>query len=368
MNSSKLMEWVKRYDFSFAILVTIIFIIGVVNLYSATHSSHEFEGLYKSQILWFLFSMSVAFVVSFVSPKTLMRIAYPAYLFNILLLVLVLIMGRIGMGAQRWLDLGPVHFQPSELMKVATCLVLARWFAKSENYGDIGIKELIIPFILCAIPAVLVIVQPDLGTGLLLFLIFAVVAFYKRLRWKTIAVLLVLALIGGGAMYQFGLKEYQKKRIHTFIDPDADAKGSGYNAIQSKIAIGSGKLWGKGFMESTQASLNYLPENHTDFVFSIYNEERGFIGSIFLISIYVLLLYRFVMLANSANRFFDSVLSIGLMSILFWHTFVNMSMVAGMMPIVGLPLPYMSYGGSSLLTFGICLGMATSMSNSRKFF
>lgn len=367
MNSSKLMEWAKRYDFSFTILVTIIFIVGIVNLYSATHVS-EFKGLYKTQILWFLFSMSIAFVVSFVSPKTLMRIAYPAYFANILLLVLVLVMGKIGMGAQRWLDLGPVHFQPSELMKVTTCLVLARWFAKTESIGDMGFKELIIPFLLCSIPALLIIVQPDLGTGLLLFLIFAVVVFYRRLRWKTIAVLMILAALCGGVMYQFGLKDYQKKRIHTFIDPDADARGSGYNAIQSKIAIGSGKMWGKGFMQSTQASLNYLPENHTDFVFSIYNEERGFFGSIFLISIYVLLLYRFVMLANSANRFFDSVLSIGLMSIFFWHTFVNMGMVAGMLPIVGLPLPYMSYGGSSLLTFGICLGMATSMSNSRKFF
>lgn len=367
MNSSKAFEWLKRYDFSFILMITIIFIIGVINLYSATHAS-SFRGIYKTQIVWFLFSTLVAFAVSFVAPKTLVRVAYGAYFFNIFLLILVLVMGHIGMGAQRWLVLGPVRFQPSELMKLTTCMALARWFSKSDPNSEMGIKELIVPFIISFIPALLIIVEPDLGTGLLIILIFAVVAFYRRLRWKTIGILLLVAALSGGVMYQFGLKDYQKKRIHTFIDPDADARGSGYNAIQSKIAIGSGKFWGKGHMESTQAALNYLPENHTDFVFSIFNEERGFFGSMILISIYMLLLYRFIALANTATRFFDSVLSIGLMSIFFWHIFVNMGMVTGLMPIVGLPLPYMSYGGSSLLTFGICVGMATSMSNSRKFF
>jgi rod shape determining protein RodA len=169
-------------------------------------------------------------------------------------------------------------------------------------------------------------------------------------------------------MYNYGLKEYQRKRILTFIDPTADAKGSGYNAIQSQIAIGSGRLFGKGFKNSSQASLNYLPENHTDFVFSIYNEEHGFFGSIVLLALYIILLMRFIWLSVSVLRFYDSILAIGLMSIFFWHTFINMSMVMGLMPIVGLPLPLMSYGGSSMLTFGVCIGMATSLSNSRNLF
>jgi len=169
-------------------------------------------------------------------------------------------------------------------------------------------------------------------------------------------------------MYQYGLKEYQRKRIIAFINPDADAKGSGYNAIQSKIAIGSGEFLGKGYKKSTQASLQYLPENHTDFIFSIFNEEHGFFGSLVLISLYIVLFYRFIWLAQAVTKIFDSILAIGLMSIFFWHTFINMGMVMGLMPIVGVPLPLLSYGGTSLLTFMICCGVATSISNSRNFF
>ena len=210
--------------------------------------------------------------------------------------------------------------------------------------------------------------QPDLGTGLLLILIFLVISFYKRLRWKSIGILAVIGIVAGLLMYNFGLKDYQKRRILTFMNPQADAKGSGYNAIQSQIAIGSGRFWGKGWKNSSQASLNYLPENHTDFVFSIFNEEHGLFGSIVLISLYLVLFLRFVWLSTSVLRFYDSVLAIGIMSIFFWHTFVNMCMVMGLMPIVGLPLPFMSYGGSSVITFAICIGMATSLSNSRNLF
>ncbi|MCK5882779.1 MAG: rod shape-determining protein RodA [Bacteriovoracaceae bacterium] len=367
LSSSKVVDWLKRYDFSFLLAVTTIFIIGLINLYSATHASSS-NGLYKTQLLWFFLSMFVAVVISFIRPKTLFRFSYAFYFFNIALLVLVLIMGHKGMGAQRWLVLGPLRFQPSELMKVTVTLALGRWFSKSDPGSEMGLKELIIPFIIAFIPALLIILEPDLGTGLLIILIFLVVAFYRKLKWKTIGILAIIAVLSGTVMYNFGLKEYQRKRIVTFLNPDADARGSGYNAIQSKIAIGSGKFWGKGHMQSTQASLNYLPENHTDFVFSIYNEEHGFFGSVLLIGLYLLLLFRFIWLAGSVNRFYDSVVVIGLMSIFFWHIFVNMGMVTGILPIVGLPLPFMSYGGSSLLTFGICTGLATSFSNSRSFF
>jgi len=194
------------------------------------------------------------------------------------------------------------------------------------------------------------------------------IAFYRRLRWKVIVMLGIISLIGGSVMYQYGLKEYQRKRIIAFVNPDADAKGSGYNAIQSKIAIGSGEFLGKGYKKSTQASLQYLPENHTDFIFSIFNEEHGFFGSLVLISLYIVLFYRFIWLAQAVTKIFDSILAVGLMSIFFWHTFINMGMVMGLMPIVGVPLPLLSYGGTSLLTFMICCGVATSISNSRNFF
>lgn len=347
-----------------------IFFIGILNLYSATHAhtSVHMQNLYKSQLQWFGVANLVVILVSLFPPKGLFRVSYWIYAFNVFLLILVLIMGQKGMGAQRWLVFGGFRLQPSELMKISLALALARYFSRNNPEKEMSLRDLIIPFIITMIPTVLIIMQPDLGTGLLLILIFVVVAFYKRLKWKSIFVLTGIGIVSALLMYNFGLKTYQKKRVLTFLNPQADAKGSGYNAIQSQIAIGSGRWQGKGFKKSTQASLNYLPENHTDFVFSIFNEENGFIGSFFLISLYFILMMRFIWLSGAVLRFYDSVLAIGIMSIFFWHTFINMSMVMAMLPIVGLPLPLMSYGGSSLITFGICIGLATSLSNSRNLF
>ncbi len=368
--NKKFLELLKKYDFSFIGISVAIFIIGIINLYSATNSSGNLRlvNIYQVQMGWFALAMGVAFVISLINSKSYFRYAYAIFGFTVFLLLLVLLLGKIGMGAQRWLILGPIRIQPSEFMKVALVLGLARWFKQNCSEGVMGIKELIIPAIFTLIPTVLIILEPDLGTGLILVLIFLVIAFYRKLSWKTIAFISLIAVISGTAMYHFGLKEYQKKRIITFLNPQADARGSGYNAIQSKIAIGSGQLFGKGFQNSSQVSLNYLPENHTDFVFSIFNEEHGFFGSVVLISLYGLLFFRFLVMAKSVNSMFEAITMIGLVSIFFWHTFVNMGMVMGILPIVGLPLPYMSYGGSSLLTFGICIGIATSISNSKNIF
>lgn len=364
----EILENLKKYDFSFFLIAIGIFLIGILNLHSATHASITMNNLYKIQLGWFFLSVFIGLSVSFVGTKAIYRNSYFLYGVMLILLVSVLFFGATGMGAKRWLVLGPLRVQPSELMKIGLVLMLARWFSKRNPDQQLGFKELIAPAIIAAIPAILVVMEPDLGTGFLLLLIFFTIAFYRKLRWKTLAVILLLGMISGTVMYQFGLKDYQRNRIVAFLDPTADARGSGYNAIQSKIAIGSGQFLGKGFKNSSQASLNYLPENHTDFIFSVYNEEHGFFGAIFLISLYLLLFYRFLWLATSVNRIYDSIVVIGLMSIFFWHTFINMAMVMGLMPIVGLPLPLMSYGGSSLMTFFICIGIATSISNSRNLF
>ncbi len=368
--NQRLLEFFKRYDFSFIGSMSAIFLVGLLNLYSATHSqAHEgLDSLYKSQLVWFFISVVVAISISFLNPKTFERFSYLGYIVTLFLVFLVLLMGKVGMGAQRWLVLGPIRMQPSEFMKMGLVLALARFFTKVNPEREMGFKDLIFPGIIVMVPAIMVIVQPDLGTGMLLLFIFSMMIFYKRLRWNTIATLGVIAIVSGVLMYNFGLKEYQRKRIHTFIDPYQDAKGSGYNAIQSEIAIGSGRLFGKGFKNSSQASLNYLPENHTDFVFAIFNEEHGFFGSVFLIVLYLVFFMRLIWLATSVQRFFDSVLVIGIMSIFFWHAFINMAMVSGLLPIVGIPLPLMSYGGSSMLTFGVGVGIATSISNTRNFF
>jgi len=370
MNRTAIIDFLKKYDFSFFVITFAIFIMGVVNLYSATHASTSevMAGLYKVQIAKYLLAVFFGVAVSFIAPKSYFRYSYLFYVVSVLLLILVLVLGHKGMGAQRWILLGPIRLQPSEITKIAVVLVLARWYARTSPDKELGFKELIIPAILVFIPTILIVAEPDLGTGLLCLLIFAFVSFYRRLKWKTLGILFILCAVSGGLMYQFGLKEYQRKRIVTFLNPGSDARGSGYNAIQSKIAIGSGKFLGKGFTNSSQASLNYLPENHTDFVFSIFNEEHGFIGSLILVSLYLLLFFRFIWLAQSVPRVFDSIVVVGLMSLFFWHTFINMGMVMGLMPIVGLPLPFMSYGGSSLVTFGICVGLATSISNARNLF
>jgi rod shape determining protein RodA len=367
-SSAAIIEFFKKYDFSFFLFSVILFIFGIINLYSATHASSYMSNLYKTQIGWYLLSFVIGVGVSCFSPKSFYRYSYAIYFINLALLVLVLVLGHKGMGAQRWLVIGPLRFQPSEMMKISSVLALSRWFSKHNVDQELGIKELIIPFLIAFFPMLLIVLEPDLGTGLLILLIFLVIAFYRKLKWKTIIILAILGTITSGFMYQFGLKNYQKRRISTFLDPTADAHGSGYNAIQSKIAIGSGQIIGKGFKKSSQASLNYLPENHTDFIFSIYNEEHGFIGALFLITIYLILFFRFIWLSQSVTRMFDSIMAIGLMSIFFWHTFINMGMVMGLIPVVGLPLPLMSYGGSSLLTFGVCCGLATSLSNSRNLF
>ena len=363
-------EELKRYDYSFFGICTAIFIIGILNLYSATHSHGvgPEQGIYKTQILWFVISWIIGVVVSFIQPKNLYRLAYPSYLICVLLLIAVLVVGHAALGGQRWIGIGGIKFQPSEVVKLSMVLVLARWYSKASPEQEIGFRELIIPFIITFIPAIMVIIQPDLGTGTLVLSIFFIITFYRKLKWKTILILGIIGLVSGTIMYNFGLREYQKKRIITFLDPEYDAKGSGYNAIQSKIAIGSGQFFGKGFRQSSLGELNYLPENHTDFICAIFNEEHGFVGSVFLIALYLALFYRLLWLASNVNKMFDSIVVVGVLAIFFVHTLVNMSMVSGLLPIVGIPLPLMSYGGSNLLTFGICCGVVTSISNARNLF
>ena len=360
----KIKDFLKGYDFSLILAMIVISIFGILNIYSSTHASSNLRlvNIYKSQILWVSVATVVAFIVSAFKPRFIAKMAYPAYFFNLFLLVLVLVLGEKGMGAQRWLVLGPFRLQPSELMKISLVLAVSKWIVTHKAESSLGLKDLLMPGILVMFPMAFIIKQPDLGTSLILLIVTSIMFFYKRLRWKSIFILIITGLIGGGVVYKFGLKEYQKKRILTFIDPYSDAKGAGYNAIQSAIAIGSGKMTGKGYMKSTQASLAFLPENHTDFVFSVFNEEHGFVGAIFLLLVYLIFLSRFVWIATSTPKMFDSLVTVGLMSIFFVHIFVNMGMVMGLMPIVGLPLPFMSYGGSSLLTFGLCIGIVTSIS------
>ena len=255
MNWPHFIKAIKKYDFSFFIISFLIFSVGIVNLYSATHASPPMANLYKMQLLWYFLSLAVGFGMSFFRPKDLSRFAWVFYTVILFLLAIVLLLGHEGMGARRWLILGPLRIQPSEIMKVALILVLAKCFSKKGLDKGPRIKELILPLLATIVPAVLIAMGPDLGTALILVLMFLIVVFYKKLKWKTAGVLVVIGLTSATLVYHFELEDYQRRRIMTFLNPGQDSRGSGYNAIQSKIAIGSGQFLGKGLMKSSQASL-----------------------------------------------------------------------------------------------------------------
>lgn len=360
----------KKQNYFFWIWILIIFSIGVVNLYSITTTSQfsRYATLYKSQIMWFGVAFGVGQVLSFINIEFLKRIGIAVYIFNLLLLLLVLIIGHKVYGAQRWINLFGIRFQPSEMMKISLVLMLSSWFSSVRPEQSLRIKDLFKPFLLVLLPFLLILKQPDLGTGLVLIFIFMFYILYKKLSFKSLFYLFLIGVGSSVVMYSYFLKPYQKQRIITFLNPEKDIQGSGYNAVQSKIAIGSGKFWGKGLKKSTQAAFHYLPENHTDFAFSIFCEEHGFLGAIIILGLYLFLIYKILFLATKVRYFYASLLCIGSAAIIFCHIFVNIGMITGVLPVVGLPLPFFSYGGSSLLTFCVIIGLVTAVSRLRKMF
>jgi rod shape determining protein RodA len=292
-----------------------------------------------------------------------MRVAYPLYLVSILLLVWVDFAGEIGMGAQRWIDFGVVQIQPSEVMKVTLVLTLARYF-HGLSYEDVGRPlSLIVPTILVLLPAALVLKQPDLGTAGMLMMVAAALFVVVGVRWWKFA--LVLALGVGVAYYAWTspliLHDYQKARIMTFMDPESDLQGTGYHITQSKIALGSGGVWGKGFGLGTQSHLDFLPERQTDFIFTMYAEEFGMVGGLVLLGLYVLLVAYGVVIAVRCKTQFGRLLAFGLSFNLFCYFFINTAMVMGLIPVVGVPLPLISYGGTVLMTVLIGFGLVMSV-------
>jgi rod shape determining protein RodA len=276
--------------------------------------------------------------------------------------VLVHTHGRWVMGARRWLTIGPVNFQPSELAKIAVALALARWFhADAEKHKDgYGLLGLVVPIVITVVPAVLVLKQPDLGTALIICAVGFTQILFAGVRWKALAVLAVVAI--GGATFAYPhLKPYQKKRVETFLNPQGDARGAGYHAAQSMIAVGSGQGLGKGWGQGTQSYLSFLPEQHTDFIFSVWAEEHGFVGCLLLLALYFALVTSAIDVAGSARDRFGSFLAVGIAGMLFWHAAINIGMVIGLLPVVGVTLSLMSYGGSSVLTMFLGIGLLANI-------
>jgi len=361
-------EELKKFNWNMLLIQTLIFAIGIWNLISATAVEDKSQGLYRNQLLWFGIGMCITALVLLVHYSIFSRLAYVIYFANLLLLVGVLLIGQQNLGARRWIGYGAFRMQPSEFMKIAVVIMLAKYFETDRTVGGFGIRDLLLPGLLVGLPVGLIALQPDLGTAMIVAFVATSMFVFVKIKPRTLLIIGVCAAIAVPTVYHFGLKPYQKQRIISFIDPGADPKGSGYNSIQSMIAVGSGQLVGKGYKKGTQSQLNFLPEHHTDFIFSVFAEERGFVGCTILLALYLAFLLNGLSIAYQSHDKFGMLLALGIMMIFFFHIVVNMGMVMGLLPIVGVPLPFMSYGGSALLTSLIGVAILTNIANKKFMF
>ncbi len=340
------------------LLIAVVASVGFISLYSA--ASGNLDPWASRQMTRFAVGLAVMLIVALIDMRVWAALAYPAYLISLVLLILVEVMGTQTMGAQRWIDLGVFQLQPSELMKISMVLALARYF-HNLTYAEVGNPLYLIPPILIVfVPAALVLKQPDLGTALLIVALGGAIFFLAGVRiWKFLVVLAAAAAAVPIA-WQY-LHGYQKQRILTFLDPSQDPLGSGYHILQSQIALGSGGLFGKGYMQGTQAGLNFLPEKQTDFIFTMFAEEFGFVGGLTLIGLYFLVLvYGYVIALRSRSQF-GRLVALGITTTFFLYIFINIAMVMGLIPVVGVPLPLVSYGGTALLAIMFGFGLVISV-------
>lgn len=352
-------EKLRHIHWGLVTLIVIIGLIGVALLYSAGGKS--WQPWAAAQLVRFGVGLFIMIGIALVDIRIWLRLAYPLYGFMLFLLLIVEIMGHIGMGAQRWINLGFFVIQPSELMKITLTLALAKYF-HGFSLRDIGEPiKLIVPTTMVLAPVGLVLMQPNLGTATLLALSSAAVFWGGGVKWWKFVI--VFALVAGIAPFAWHhLHDYQKARLMTFVNPNADPLGTGYNILQSKIALGSGGIFGKGFGQGTQSQLQFLPEKHTDFIFVVLGEEFGMLGDVVLLGLYTLLLVYGYLIALNCRSQFGRLVAFGLTTSFFLYVFVNIAMVSGTIPVVGIPLPLVSYGGTAMMTLLIGCGILLSIS------
>jgi rod shape determining protein RodA len=360
---------IQNFEWPIFVMGLAVALIGIVNLISA---SPERSGLIPEtawrQIIWMGLGLVLLFTTLLLDYRTLERVAVPFYGAVVVLLVAVLLVGRIVNGSQRWIDLGPMNLQPSELAKLALIVLFARVLARRSAANPVGLFDLVGPALIVALPAVLVLKQPDLGTALILCVVSASFLAVTRVRTGSMLLLVTGGVTAISVAWIFFLKDYQKARVFTFMNPERDPLGAAYHAIQSQIAVGSGGLFGKGFLHGSQSQLDFLPEEQTDFVFSVLGEEWGFIGTSLLLVLYLGILIRGLMIARSSKDLFGAYLAVGIVALFFWAGAINVGMVIGVLPVVGVPLPMLSYGGSALLTCMVSLGLLMNVSMRRYIF
>jgi len=307
----------------------------------------------------------VMLLIAQIPPLLYRKWAVPVFVLGVLMLVGVLLFGHVGKGAQRWLDLGFMKFQPSEIMKLIVPIMIA-WFI-SQNNLPVKVSTIVLAFILVLIPTLLIAKQPDLGTSLLIACSGIFVIFLAGASWKLIGICVGLGSAFAPVLWMFLMKDYQRQRVMTFLNPEQDPLGSGYHIIQSKIAIGSGGIGGKGWLQGTQSQLEFLPERHTDFIFAVFSEEFGLIGVGILLSVYLFIVMRGLWIAVNAQHAFTKLLAGSITLTFFVYVFVNIGMVSGLLPVVGVPLPLVSYGGTSMVTLLAGFGMLMAISTHRRF-
>lgn len=358
-----------NFDWILAGLVVTVCLLGILNIYSSTNS-YKIIGstYYAKQFYWMLAGMTISLLVCSLDYHLLEDLSYWFYGFLIVLLVAVLIFGRSSMGATRWLNLGLFNIQPSELMKIVIIITFARFFNNYHTIGGLTVKDVLFPLGILALPALLIMKQPDLGTAVLVVLIALSMTFYVGLRWTTIVTFICVTIPMVWIGWSHFLRPYQKNRVLDFLNPERSRLGSGYHIIQSKIAVGSGGIAGKGFLKGTQSQLRFLPEQHTDFAFSVFAEEWGFIGCLLLMILYLSLVLWGLNIARRCNDRFGGLLAVGVTAMLFWHIVINMGMVIGLFPVVGVPMPFFSYGGTSMITSMVGIGLLQNISMRRFMF
>ena len=361
----------KNFEWPLLLIIVLIAIISISNLYSAIHHSIGITGkdILTRHIYWYIIGFCGMLIMTIFDYRILERIAIPIYCFSIFLLVLVLITGKNISGSQRWLNMGSLFsFQPSEFAKLALVIILAKFFSAHNNIYEYKLRNLWLPVFLTVIQAMLILKEPDLGTALLLLIIAGSVIFVMKLKWKSIFSMIFLSLASAPVLWTCIFKDYQKTRIMIFLRPEMDVLGAGYHINQSKITIGSGMLWGKGYLGGTQTHLQFLPEQHTDFIFSVLAEEWGFIGIIIIMSIFAAIIVRGISIAFNSKDQFGAILAVGITATIFWQLIINIGMVTGLLPVVGIPCTFLSYGGSSLITNMLSLGILMNISMRRFMF
>ena len=347
-------------DATLLVLLLTLSMVGLAVLFSA---SYDVPGRVASQLISLAIALTAMWIVAQVPPQTMMRFAVPAYVVGLALLVAVALAGDVVNGARRWLHVGVTRFQPSEMMKLALPLMMAWYFHKNES--TLRVRDYFVAGILLLVPLGLILRQPDLGTAGLVGTAGFFIIFFAGMSWRVIGAIAAAGAAAVPLLWPF-LHDYQRRRILTLLDPSSDPLGAGYHIIQSTIAVGSGGLAGKGWLNGTQAHLEFIPERHTDFIFAVFSEEFGLIGNITLLVLYTLLIARGLMIATNAATLFGRLLAGSIALQYFVYAFVNMGMVSGILPVVGVPLPFLSYGGTALLTLFIGAGILMSIQSHRQ--